>query len=48
VKDIKACVDYITRAGVADPKRVGIVAGSYGGYIGIDELGPANWGSTAR
>ena len=33
VKDIKASVDYIVRAGVADPKRVGIMGGSYGGYM---------------
>jgi dipeptidyl aminopeptidase/acylaminoacyl peptidase len=33
VKDIKASVDYAVSAGVADPKRVGIVGGSYGGYM---------------
>lgn len=33
VKDIKACVDYVVKAGVADPKRVGIMGGSYGGYM---------------
>ncbi len=33
VRDIKACVDYVTKAGVADPKRVGIMGGSYGGYM---------------
>ncbi len=33
VKDIKSCVDYVTRAGIADPKRVGIMGGSYGGYM---------------
>ena len=33
VKDIKASVDYVVGAGVADPKRVGIVGGSYGGYM---------------
>jgi len=33
VKDIKASVDYVVSAGVADPKRVGIVGGSYGGYM---------------
>lgn len=33
VKDIKATVDYVVSAGVADPKRVGIVGGSYGGYM---------------
>jgi dipeptidyl aminopeptidase/acylaminoacyl peptidase len=33
VRDIKACVDYVVGAGVADPKRVGIMGGSYGGYM---------------
>ena len=33
VRDIKASVDYVVSAGVADPKRVGIMGGSYGGYM---------------
>jgi len=33
VKDIKASVDYVVSTGVADPKRIGIVGGSYGGYM---------------
>jgi dipeptidyl aminopeptidase/acylaminoacyl peptidase len=33
VKDIKATVDYVVKNGVADPKRIGIMAGSYGGYM---------------
>jgi dipeptidyl aminopeptidase/acylaminoacyl peptidase len=33
LRDIKACVDYVTQAGVADPKRMGIMGGSYGGYM---------------
>jgi dipeptidyl aminopeptidase/acylaminoacyl peptidase len=33
VKDIRACVDYVVRAGIADPKRIGIMGGSYGGYM---------------
>ncbi len=33
VRDIKACVDYVVQAGVADPKRIGIMGGSYGGYM---------------
>ncbi len=33
VKDIKACVDYLVQEKVADPKRVGIMGGSYGGYM---------------
>jgi dipeptidyl aminopeptidase/acylaminoacyl peptidase len=33
VKDIKACVDYLVKNGIADPKRIGITGGSYGGYM---------------
>lgn len=33
VKDIKACVDYLVTQGIADPKRIGIMGGSYGGYM---------------
>jgi dipeptidyl aminopeptidase/acylaminoacyl peptidase len=33
VKDIKSCVDYVVQAGIADPKRIGIMGGSYGGYM---------------
>jgi dipeptidyl aminopeptidase/acylaminoacyl peptidase len=33
VRDIKACVDYLVKAGIVDPKRVGIMGGSYGGYM---------------
>ncbi|MGI9516147.1 MAG: prolyl oligopeptidase family serine peptidase [Pirellulaceae bacterium] len=33
VKDITACVDYVVDAGVADPNRIGIMGGSYGGYM---------------
>ncbi len=33
VKDIKACIDYVVKADVADPKRIGIIGGSYGGYM---------------
>ena len=33
VKDIASCVDAVVKAGVADPKRVGIMGGSYGGYM---------------
>lgn len=33
VKDIKASVDYVVQAGIADPKRVGIMGFSYGGYM---------------
>ena len=33
VKDIRACVDAVLGAGVADPKRIGIMGCSYGGYM---------------
>jgi dipeptidyl aminopeptidase/acylaminoacyl peptidase len=33
VKDIRACVDAVVSSGVADPRRVGIMGGSYGGYM---------------
>ncbi len=33
VKDIKATVDYVVKSGVGDPKRIGIMGGSYGGYM---------------
>ena len=33
VKDIQACVDAVVRNGVADPARIGIMGGSYGGYM---------------
>lgn len=33
VDDIAACVDFVVKAGLADPKRIGITGGSYGGYM---------------
>ena len=33
VRDIKACVDYAVRSGVADPEQIGVMGGSYGGYM---------------
>ncbi|HLJ34520.1 MAG TPA: prolyl oligopeptidase family serine peptidase, partial [Ktedonobacteraceae bacterium] len=33
LKDIKACVDYMLAAGIAHPQQVGIMGGSYGGYM---------------
>ncbi len=33
IKDIKATVDYVIKSGVADAKRIGIMGGSYGGYM---------------
>jgi dipeptidyl aminopeptidase/acylaminoacyl peptidase len=33
VKDIESCVARVVSAGLADPKRVGVMGGSYGGYM---------------
>jgi dipeptidyl aminopeptidase/acylaminoacyl peptidase len=33
IRDIKACIDYVVSSGVADPGRIGIMGGSYGGYM---------------
>jgi len=33
IKDLKDCVDYLVSSRIADPKRVGITGGSYGGYM---------------
>lgn len=33
VRDIEACVRQMVSSGVADPKRIGIMGGSYGGYM---------------
>ncbi|HZU67212.1 MAG TPA: S9 family peptidase [Ktedonobacteraceae bacterium] len=33
IRDIQACVEYVIQAGIADAKRIGIMGGSYGGYM---------------
>ncbi|MGE0461778.1 MAG: prolyl oligopeptidase family serine peptidase [Vicinamibacterales bacterium] len=33
LKDIESCYEYLVSSGIADPKRVGITGGSYGGYM---------------
>ena len=33
VRDIKATTDHLVEAGIADPERLGIMGGSYGGYM---------------
>jgi dipeptidyl aminopeptidase/acylaminoacyl peptidase len=33
IRDIRACVDYVVAAKVADPGRIGIMGASYGGYM---------------
>ena len=33
VKDIVACYDHVVKTGFADPDKIGIMGGSYGGYM---------------
>jgi len=33
VRDIKATIDHLVGTGLADPRRIGIAGGSYGGYM---------------
>lgn len=33
VRDIQACADHVVGAGIADARRLGIMGGSYGGYM---------------
>jgi dipeptidyl aminopeptidase/acylaminoacyl peptidase len=33
IKDIESCVEYLVTNKIADPKRIGITGGSYGGYM---------------
>jgi dipeptidyl aminopeptidase/acylaminoacyl peptidase len=33
VRDIKSCADWLIAQKIADPKRIGIMGGSYGGYM---------------
>lgn len=33
VRDIKATIDHLVASRIADPKRIGIMGGSYGGYM---------------
>lgn len=33
VRDIEACVKYLVDHNIADPERIGIMGGSYGGYM---------------
>ena len=33
LRDIKSTVDYLTECGIAKPDRIGIMGGSYGGYM---------------
>jgi dipeptidyl aminopeptidase/acylaminoacyl peptidase len=33
IRDIRSCVGFLVEAGIADEKRIGIMGGSYGGYM---------------
>jgi dipeptidyl aminopeptidase/acylaminoacyl peptidase len=33
IRDIKSSVDYLVKQNLTDPKRIGIMGGSYGGYM---------------
>jgi dipeptidyl aminopeptidase/acylaminoacyl peptidase len=33
IRDIESTVKFVTEAGLADPERIGIMGGSYGGYM---------------
>ena len=33
VHDIKSTIDWLVKSGIADPKKIGIMGGSYGGYM---------------
>ena len=33
IRDITACVNYVASTGIADRERIGIMGGSYGGYM---------------
>jgi dipeptidyl aminopeptidase/acylaminoacyl peptidase len=38
IKDVKTCADYVVENGIADPRRIGIMGASYGGYLTLAGL----------
>ncbi len=38
IRDIKACYDFLVVNGIADARRIGIMGGSYGGYMTMAAL----------
>jgi dipeptidyl aminopeptidase/acylaminoacyl peptidase len=38
LKDIKACVDFLVGQRIANPKKIGVMGGSYGGYMTMAAL----------
>src|SRR5262249_32009300 len=43
VRDIKSCVEFLIQTGVAAPGKVGIMGGSYGGYMNMAGLTAEPW-----
>jgi dipeptidyl aminopeptidase/acylaminoacyl peptidase len=38
LKDIKACVDFLVGQRIANPRKIGVMGGSYGGYLTMAAL----------
>lgn len=38
IRDVKTCADYTIENGIADPRRIGIMGASYGGYLTLAGL----------
>ncbi len=38
IRDIEACVDFVVSEGLAEPGRIGVMGGSYGGYMTMAAL----------
>ena len=38
LRDVKSCVDFVVGSGLADPRRVGIMGGAYGGWVTMAAL----------
>jgi len=38
IRDVRDTVDYLVATKIADPKRLGIMGGSYGGYVVMESL----------
>jgi dipeptidyl aminopeptidase/acylaminoacyl peptidase len=38
IRDVKSTVDYLVTMKIADPKRIGIMGASYGGYVTMESL----------
>ncbi|MBM2622869.1 S9 family peptidase [Actinoplanes sp. LDG1-06] len=38
IEDVRSCVEFLTRSGIADGSRIGIMGRSYGGYLTLAAL----------